>query len=404
MKKDSKEPQFSISFPLEIFKGAAGYFSEVHAKHFESPGHFFFMSYLTCLGNLIASRVRLKSSLKTQPRFYTLLLGESASDRKSTAIDQTTDHFKKIFGDKFSYSMGVGSAEGLQKFFKSSPSYSLDEDDANQEKNPEKSYSMVLALDEFKAFVAKCKIRSSVLLECVNSLYEINRYENHTKNSSIILKNAHLSMLAASTIETYERIYDSNFISVGFPNRIFLVVGTAIAKHSIPPPIPKSKREKMIEDLRNINAFVGDGHTYAITKEAWDMYDAWYLNLDRTSIHSKRLDGYCLRAMMVLAVNLMSTLITKEIVEDAIRLCEWQFDVRRLHDPIDADNVIATLEQKIRRFLSTHGPLKDYILKQKTNANRTGLWIYGKAISNLRQAEEIDWDKDKKVYVLKKRA
>ena len=159
----------------------------------------------------------------------------------------------------------------------------------------------------------------------------------------------------------------------------------------------------MVDGLRSINAFVGSGRTYAITKEAWEIYDSWYLNLDRHSIHSKRLDGYCLRFMMLLGANLESSLITKEVVEDAIKLCNWQFDVRRLHDPIDADNVIARMEQNIRKHLAQSGPLKDYQVKQKTSANRTGLWIYGKAINNLIQAEEISWDKTDKVYVLRKR-
>jgi len=394
MPSPKTERDLSLQFPHEIMKGAAGYFSKVFSDHFEAPKHFFFMSYLTCLGNLLANRIKLESSLRTQPRLYTIIIGESASDKKSTAIDETVIHFEEIFGDKFAYTLGVGSAEGLQKKFKKSSSFAFSTDD--EDKSP--SLSLLLSLDEFKAFVMKCKIRNSILLECVNSLFEKNKYENHTQKTSISLEKAHLSVLGASTVETYERIYDSNFITIGFPNRIFLVVGTGIRKHPIPPPIPHTAKKIMTNFLTNINNFIGDHYTYSIDRDAWNLYSSWYHALDGTSIHSKRLDGYCLRIIMLLAANKRLKTITKEIVSDAIKLCNWEFEVRMVYDPIDADNEIASMEQKIRRWVKELKSCKEYKLKQKTNANRTGLWIFGKAINNLKMAGEIELDKEKLEY------
>jgi len=392
------EGSLSMQFPFEILKGAAGYFSQIHSEHFESPKHFFFMSYLTCLGTLISSRVKLKSSLMTRPRLYTLILGESASDRKSTAPIQANKLFKSTFQDNYSYCLGVGSAEGLQKIFKKSPAFQFP---GVEPEDPINKYSVTLTLDEFRAFVSKCKIKGSVLLECVNSLFEMEEYENHTARKSLTLENAHLSLLGASTIETYERLYDSSFITIGFPNRIFIVVGTAEAEHSLPPPIHPSKLQKMKQELETINETIGLNHTFNITAEAWTAYDNWYLNLPRNSIHSKRLDGYCLRIMMLLAANQLESRITKEIADDAIKLCDWEYEVRRIYDPIDADNNIARMEEKIRRhILKSGGTCKDYALKQKTNANRTGLWIYGKALENLKTNNEIVWDKRDKSYTI----
>ena len=398
MASSKLESSLSMQFPFDILKGAAGYFSEVHSEHFESPKHFFFMSYLTCLGSLLSSRVQLKSSLKTRPRLYTILLGESASDRKSTALKESNNLFRNTFKENYSYCLGVGSAEGLQRVFKKSYAYKFPGADID---DGPKQYSLNLTLDELKAFISKCKIKGSVLLECVNSLFEAEEYENHTSKKALILRDAHLSVLGASTIETYESIYDSNFISIGFPNRIFIVVGTAEVKHSIPPPISQNKINKMKKDLKDINDAIGLGHTFKVSKEAWETYDNWYLNLKRGSIHTKRLDGYCLRIMMLLAANKLEGLITNEIAEDAIKLCDWEYEVRRLYDPIDADNNIARMEEKIRRhLLKSGGTCKDYSLKQKTNANRTGLWIYGKALENLKAGNEIEWDKRDKTYTI----
>ena len=81
------EKRLTLSFPYHVLKGAGGYYTKTHSAYLEVPPQFFFMAYLTCLGAVVSRRVRLESALKTQPRLYTVIVGESASDRKSTAID-----------------------------------------------------------------------------------------------------------------------------------------------------------------------------------------------------------------------------------------------------------------------------------------------------------------------------
>jgi len=99
--------------------------------------------------------------------------------------------------------------------------------------------------------------------------------------------------------------------------------------------------------------------------------------------------------MSLLAVNELKNEIDEETVRNVIKLCDWQLEVRQLHDPIDADTGIAKMEEKIRRQLRRKA-LKDFQLKQKVNANRAGLWVYNTALNNLKQAGEIAWNKKKK--------
>jgi len=96
---------------------------------------------------------------------------------------------------------GVGSAEGLQKRLK-------------------KNNKLLLCFDEFKSFVGKCQAQGSVLLPCVNSLFELNHYENHTKNSEVVIDDAFLTILAASTVQTYENTWTRQFTDIGFNNRM----------------------------------------------------------------------------------------------------------------------------------------------------------------------------------------
>ena len=82
------------------------------------------------------------------------------------------------------------------------------------------------------------------------------------------------------------------------------------------------------------------------------------------SVHSRRLDTYALRLMPLLAVNDMKTAIDVETVRKAIFLCDWQLEVRKLHDPIDADNALAKMEEKIRRTVRGNDGLKDWQIKK----------------------------------------
>ena len=57
------------------------------------------------------------------------------------------------------------------------------------------------------------------------------------------------------------------------------------------------------------------------------------------------------------------------------------------------------MEERIRRILAI-GMKAERELKQKTNANRTGLWFYDTAKKNLQRAKEIDWNKKSKKWKL----
>jgi hypothetical protein len=195
----------SLQFPYHVMDGFAGELANAYSQHIESPPEFFYMAALTCLGSYIADRVTLLSEVRQQPRLNVLLLGESAETRKSTAIKKTIELFKGAYED-FAVCYGVGSAEGLQRRLQENP-------------------NLLLYLDELKQFVGKCRIDSSVLLPCVTTLFESNKYESSTKKGSIIIDKEHLSILAACTLQTYETIWDSQFTNIGFNNRLFIVPG-----------------------------------------------------------------------------------------------------------------------------------------------------------------------------------
>jgi hypothetical protein len=376
---DRVSTETSLVFPHHVMTGAAGRFTEVYGSKLETPKEFLFMCYLTCLGSVLSKRLTLASEIAPQPRLYTLLLGQSADERKSTSLKKTVDHFREALGS-FDVSWGVGSAEGLQRKMEDTES------------------GLLLCQDEFKQFVSKCGIQGSVLLPCVNTLFESNRYESRTKTANIELSGAYLSLLAASTAETHKRTWDSSFTDIGFTNRLFLVPGTAARKYSFPEKISENDKQLLRTQLSKIIDHVGKFTELGLSQAARGIYHNWYLDVE-SSIHAKRLDVYALRLMSLLAVNDLKGEVDEETVRKAIALCDWELEVRKLYDPIDAEGKVAKMEEGIRRVLH-RGAKKENNLKQDVNANRAGLWVFETAKKNLMQAGEIRLDRRSNTWTL----
>jgi len=361
-----------LHFPASVISGLAGDFADIYSASLETPRHFLYAAFLTALGSLVADRITLNSEIRPQPRLFTILLGESADDRKSTAITKTIEFFQQSITEGIPTCWGISSAEGLQRKLSG-------------------SNKLLLCFDEFRQFVSKCRIEGSVLLPCTNSLFESNRYESHTKSQSIVLQDAYLSMLAASTTETYEKIFTPEFLAIGFANRLFLVPGGAERKFSLPVTIGDSEKMRLRHKLGKVLEFASGHPVLNLEPIAREIYHHWYMNLER-GVHSKRLDTYSLRLMILLAVNDQKEIIDRETVAKAIRLANWQLNVRRLLDPIDAETNIARLEERIRRVL-TIAPKSERDLRKAVHYERVGLWTYQNAVQNLTRSREIQWNK-----------
>jgi len=366
-------------FPAEVMSGVAGYFAEIYSNVLEPPMQFFYTAFLTCLGILVTGNLTLSSEIAPPTRLFVVLLGESGDDRKSTAVKKTIEFFKR-FVSVFEVCWGVGSAEGLQAVL-------------------EKENRLLLALDELKQFAAKARIEGSVLLSCVTSLFENTFYHARTKSSAVKLENAHLSILAASTIPTYETMFSSQFADIGLLNRLWLVKGEGKRRFSIPGKIPEVELKTLGVMLDSVLKLANEIREMPVTPEARALFDKWYLDLSQ-SVHAKRLDTYALRLMPLLAVNDSKREIDVDTVKKVIALCDHQLKLRMLYDPIDADNNIAVIEEKIRRVLRARGPLSDRDLKRAVHVERIGLWSYQTSVSNLSKAREIAFDKKAGVFFL----
>jgi hypothetical protein len=137
-----------------------------------------------------------------------------------------------------------------------------------------------------------------------------------------------------------------------------------------------------------------------LTPEAEKRYNAWYFDLERSS-HATRLDTYSRRFMVLLAANSLKRVIDLETVEQALSLCDWQLEMRRLYDPIKADSRFAEMEEKIRRVLRARSECTAVELRRFTNAKGAGLYVFKTALKNLEEADEVELVPGKKRYRLR---
>lgn len=307
-------------------------------------------------------------------------MGESADDRKSESIKKTVRFFESTIEPRaFKICYGVGSAEGLANRLKDNP-------------------KTLLIFDELKTFVSKSAIDGAILLPAVNTLFEDTRFHSATKQHSIELEGVHLSLLAASTYETYSRMWTPAFLDIGFLNRLWVIKDHGQRKYSIPREIPegevKTVRRRLGEVLRELPE--GIKFKLPIDEDARAIFHEWYINLD-PSPFARRLDGYGLRLMILFAVNEMEKHITADIASRVVRLLQWQLEIRRELDPVDAEGGIARMEETIRRVL-IRGAMSKRELQRRVNYQRAGLFVWNNAIRNLQGAKEIYFDPKTQIY------
>jgi len=377
----------SNNFPREAIGGLAGEFADLLSHYLESPWSFFAFGFLTCLGNLISDRVTLASEIAPQPRFFTVNLGESADDRKSESIKKTVRFFEDTLAQgSFRVCHGIGSAEGLARVLG---------------ENPENSKKLTLVYDELKAFVSKATIEGATLLPAVNSFFEGNRFQSATKTHSIDLNGVYLSLLAASTLETFSRMWTPAFLDIGFLNRLWLVKDRGERRFSIPREIPIQEIKPLQRSLGELLANIPQGRVKLyITEDARTIFDEWYFGLEPGPF-SKRLDTYGLRLMILLAINERETEITEDITRKVVSLLKWQLETRRECDPVDAENNIAKMEEMIRRALARE-PLEQRELQRRVHYNRYGIFAWKSGIDNLCRTREVFFDNKTKTYSLAK--
>jgi len=340
----------SDRIPEEGYIGLAADFADLYSEYTESPRPFLYFTFLAYLGGLVADRVTLHSEMRPSPRLFVVNLGASADARKSSSIDHVDRFFRDTiegFGDYVHY--GLGSAEGLAR--------RLGRDPETNKVRP-----LIVHLDEVRVLTDKARLEGSILLPMLASLFEKTVFDNTTKTHTISVRDGYISLVAASTIETYAAMWSSAFLDIGFTNRIWLVTGGSDRRIARPDPVPEGRRRAITGVLGDLLAKIdhaADGGCLVLRldEDADQLWDAWYQAVPRT-IHSRRLDTYGWRLMILLSLSRGDLeIVSADTVRRVCTLLDHQLALRQQYDPVDAESTVARLEERIRRELRARGPL-----------------------------------------------
>jgi len=375
-KKDSSLPMLQpheanereagrVPFPVHVMSGAAGDFAEIYSSVLESPIQFFYMSYLTCLGAMFSENLNLKSTLKIKPRLYLVILGRSATSRKSEAPKQTIKHFE-AHENGFYVGHGFASGEALAETIRN-------------------EINVLSFYDELQDLINKSKSQPT-LLNSHHKFFEEERYENRTRDekTSIFIENGHLSFIGCCTLDIFRRIFNKTHVDHGFYNRLILVAGIGEKKNELPDEIEREVKEDLYENfvMMVFKAYAhaemlgvrrGDNIEYMRTPEAVKRHKEWYMDLTSEPV-ADRVDTYFNRLLPLLAFNDGKAEIDLETVEKCIKLMDYQVKLRRVCHPILADNKAAEMYNKIKNHLMN---VKDKALPRGTLGNRCAVSYYG---------------------------
>jgi len=367
------KPPIDITFPRDTIMGFLKKFADTYSQNFESPWEFWVFNGAAFLGDIIAKRVRLETSLKTEPRLYVACIGKSGITRKSECERQTFYLFKEYFDEylkdqKLSVCRGVGSANGLAKFLLKHP-------------------CGILLIDEMRTIIQKTGIKGSVLLETLTGLFDDNHYSNYTKDEKIDIQDASLSFIGSTTIKIWDEMFDAPSVGTGLVNRLWIVPGETDKIIPIPNIPEREKLKVMVSLTTALEKFPVDKTiTLSMEVDAEELWNNWYRenktekSYDETST---RLDTYGSRFMMILAASEGRTSIDADLVARVISLLEWQKNVRILYQPKDFNNPLARTEDRIRKAGLENKVWKRGELEKKVHAERDGLDVFNRALKNL---------------------
>ena len=137
----------------------------------------------------------------------------------------------------------------------------------------------------------------------------------------------------------------------------------------------------------------------AFEPKAQELWASWYEKRPG-GLLAVRLDTYGFRLMTLLALSKLEFTITPQTVEQVIAILDYEYNARRLHDPVSAETLAAKMEQSIFRQLQRRGPLKERDLRRFTNARGIGTWFFKQALENLIRVGDVQLDTRTKEYSL----
>jgi hypothetical protein len=189
--------------------------------------------------------------------------------------------------------------------------------------------------DEMRDALEKAKVSATSRNSLVNEylrLYEGNRTGNRARGTGKQqLDDCHFAILGGATPESYQNMWTgTGGGSTGLQSR-FVVIDTDAPK--LPIKRTPSDPVKLAAVYKRLLAQAKlPPQTISYAPEAWQLLESWW-GTGRDKISEIRIDDFCKRLVLVLAPTNDATVISVELVKQAIEFGDYVIAAREKHNP-----------------------------------------------------------------------
>jgi hypothetical protein len=378
--------------PPEAFYGLSGEYCTLMSPCTEAPRQFHFISWMVYGGISAGRRAYVYHVRKHYPNLMAVIVGDSGSARKDTAVNFAEDTFllqetSGGLGDTpslpFNISSDLSTAEGtLQYLF-----------DHHDER-------LLVRVSEFNALLGKARRETGGgLLPLLTDVWDGRPHKDlPTRKDPLRVHNPWISLIGTTTPEMLSIEATTRDISSGFANRVLWVYGSRKGRIALPPQPDEAERCRLLDEfLGCLEQSCGiEGRQFTLTPRARKCMEEWnkqwservFLNSEEQTL-AERLEANAMRLAIVHAIGDGEPIIDRVHLESAIAFVEWVFENVRKESRMWGAGDEARLGELILSVLR-HQPLSRSELYDRLQ--RWGPTTIKRGMDALREMDKIGED------------
>jgi hypothetical protein len=315
----SEDPQQAAAlpdFPEEAFTGLFKSYLDLVGPCTEAPAPYHWVTFLTMTGLLLGRKLSIAHPLPLYPNFYSLLIGTTGLNRKSTALNFGRRELLNKIQNDIVVVTGALSSEGIY------------------EKLVKTDTRLLLYCDEMRSFLKIANRQAtSDIIPRLNSLFGCPDDDDLTRrHDSITAIRPFVSFIAGTPKEWLTDAIGTGEIMGGFVNRFLLVAGVIEKSIAFPEPPNKDAAKRLLGKLNQIiDQCANEPVEMTWSGEARTIYERFYNTWhhrqrsrpDSTAAITNRISDHIVKIGMVYSIQGGHTEMTDDAIATAIKIGDY---------------------------------------------------------------------------------
>jgi putative DNA primase/helicase len=371
---DSSQKNFATQLPVPDEKclyGLIGEIAKAGSGHTEANAHAIALNAMIWVGCAVGRGPFFPiGDVRHHARMFGLHVGRTSRGRKGEAVSLIRKIEEAVRGQSPKlapqvHSGGLSSGEGLAALIHDGYS-----DTKNEFAEVEDKRLWVIESEFVNVLTQKTR-QGNTLSPTLRQLWDGGTIKPAIKSNPVSATNPHVALSGAITPDELRSSFKGQDYSNGFANRFIMIFAERSKREALPPPTQKAEVDRLAARLIEVLNFVKadqwdqrDHMEMSLSQQAASDYEALYNGeLDQNDF-TPRLNGLLerrapmlIRIAMIFALTDRTTIIEAHHVEAAMCWIRyWTESLRAIFDvPADEFEPL-TSAQKIRNFLTQHGP------------------------------------------------